>query len=190
MEEKKVKKNKKNVRSIRVTAIPFISAALATGFYFLLRPTEIRTSKRQENESLAVLDCKSESLVGAFFTLGNARGESHEIKATIKDEKPDKLTYTYIGTFADNTEAQGANATLHARYNIYMGQNAEDAEPYFSAIGDRMKINLFIDSKRMSKKLSTVYALNLESDGELANYDYKTLKTTYEQKGFSCVYTE
>lgn len=173
---------------IYITAgIVLVAVALGLGCYLWLNGSETRHSQSVEKYAISSLDCTASQPNDAFFAEKNAQKRSHKVKITFREDKADKITYTYEGTFSDNTTAEAVSSRFHADYNIYMGDNGlnpESLAPTFSAADATTYINLYGSYDKLNSATEKLFFLTNDeySGGQSSSY----LERVYGTKGFSC----
>ena len=174
-------------------AVVAIAALVAWGLYSFFNGNETYVSGGNEGESVSALDCKATAVSNPFFVSNTAQSVTHEIKVTFADGKANKLSYNYYGTYETPALAETANATLHADYNIYMGENGLSAErlyPTFVAVDNTVKINLFAEKGKLDVPTGKIFFLKADEAVDFFTYSSTVVSKIYNVQGFNCVYGE
>ena len=192
VENTKSKKTKKSGHTGLIVGV-IVFLAVAVGVTMLLlqlfKGIETHESTSGGNESIGSLYCEATNPVDAFFTSTRAQNTKHEIKITFRGDTADKISYTYTGTYETEALAEQDNATLHANYNIYMGEHkvsAESLTPAFSTIENMMRISLFTKQSAINSATANLFFLGPDEYGNLKNYSGNTIQSIYKNQGFSC----
>ncbi|MBR0372846.1 hypothetical protein IJH72_02830 [Candidatus Saccharibacteria bacterium] len=175
-------------KSLEITIFCISIAVVTVILCLLFSGKETRTSSNNIY-STKILYCVNNNPEDSFFTDSNAINNKHEIKVTYKDDKPDKVSYTYTGKFNTSTKADNSNATLHAKYNKYMAEydlSPTILSPTFSVVESKLKINLFTDISNINNKTGKLFFLNLDEISSLTSESADKLKDIYSDKNFSC----
>ena len=157
--------------------------------WLIFRPKESHTSSNVAGEKIILLKCKSENPEDAFFETFSAKESTHEIRATFKDDKIDKISYIFEAKYDSLKAAEAANASLHGQYNKYMGEyglSEQSLNPNFAVIDDSIKIYLDTDKKNINHSTSQFFFLNSDEFQRFSSRNSEELKQIYENKDFSC----
>ena len=158
-----------------------------------LLPKETHTSSDDTTSSVGSLYCKSANPVDPFFASEKATAANHELKITLKDNRPDKMSYTYTGTFDSEETTSGVLSNMTASYNIYMGKTGiriDELYPTFSNLGTTGIINLYLDDETFNKDTARFMFLSESDYADFDRISVNTLKSLYRTKGFTCQINE
>lgn len=185
--------HKKRFGVVEFTALILIIVIVVILLLFLTGKSESYTSNTTRENSISILDCKSEKPNEKFFSHNAESTATHEIKIIFDNNAIDKLTYTYIGRYVTNTEAKDAISWMQGDYNKYMGTTSvyqEDLTPTFSVIGTEAIINLYFNTNTFNSETARFVFLD---DGEYTaakNMSAKNIEKIYREKGFSCEFNK
>ena len=146
-------------------------------------------SSTAEPSNVGSIYCVASTPDTPFFTSENALSEKHEVKVTFKSDSPDKVAYSYTGTFATAEEAHQAHADYHAKYNIYMGANNLDSEtltPHFLDVDNTARIDLFAEKKNLDITTAPLFYLSTREAVNFYRYTDENFRTNLESRGFTC----
>lgn len=192
MERKRYKRV--NSKTLFMIGVVFIVFAVFVAFLFsILNSKETRMSVDGGVDSVALLYCKSDTVLEPFFTSLDVTSYSHEIKVTFTNGKPDKISYNYYGKYNDDSAAMSASSALHAEYNIYMGKNnvyQETLYPTFVATGQDLKVNLYADRETLNLVTARLFFLSNDEYNDFYDNSSDSLIKLYTNKGFSCTLSE
>ena len=183
-------KSKIKIRVIGTTVVLLVFLCVLGGF-FLLRGTETRETSNKENYVISALICTASSPENVFFSSKLATSVKHTVKVTFKDEKADKISYSYEGELENNEKAESVMSAFHANYNIDMSNNGRDPEsltPSFVASDKTVRINLYSTVDNLNSAVAKFFFLTSEEQGKIATYSRKTVQKIYEKVGFKCEY--
>ncbi|MCR5700086.1 MAG: hypothetical protein K6G49_01470 [Candidatus Saccharibacteria bacterium] len=189
MSESKSKKQ----QYLYIGIIVCIVVAVAAILCLLFTSKETKISDNGKVHSIDILNCQATGPEGAFFVAENAVDNKHEIKVTFQNEKPTKISYTLTGDQSTAGATDQTIATLHAKYNIYMGQyglDPETLEPIFSNVDEAFKISLITDVDKISSATGALFFLDANEATKLKNYASEDLEKIYEARGFSCEFSK
>ena len=191
--EKKSKK-KKLISSIS-TWIVIIATSIGLGAvaFMLFRGEETHISTNTAETVIKSLVCNAASPKNPFFVSETAENYNHEIKVTYRGETADRISYVYDGVYVSNSVADTAGASLHADYNIYMGENGvyqESLYPTFSVVDNKLKVSLYTEYGKINSVIAKLFFINAEEFHNLDNYSIEDLGNLYAEKGFSCEVSE
>ncbi|MBQ3263782.1 hypothetical protein IJH06_01585 [Candidatus Saccharibacteria bacterium] len=186
------REEKSNMKVWLVVASVLVVVALCVvGMVLLLRGSETRETGSKETYAISALTCTTRSAEDAFFSLDSAISSEHTIKMTFKDEKPDKVSYSYVGEFSTAELAEKASSSYHANYNVDMGgnkMNPEKLTPAFVATDKTVKINLYSAVNELNATTAKFFFLTADEQRNLSTYSEKTIQKIYENVGFKCEY--
>lgn len=161
--------------------------------WWFLRPKQTDVQSEDQTDKTVSLQCEVSDIDGAFFESSTAQKITHEIRATFKNDKIDKMSYTFYGVYNSHSVAENVNAILHGQYNKYMGEQGlsqQSLNPDFATIGDDLKITLFTDRAKLSSLTTQFFFLDTDEYQRLASRSVSEMKELYEAKGFSCEVNE
>lgn len=190
-EELIMRKNSDAISWIIVGSVLF---ALALAFFFLLSGKETRVSETFENNSIMALECKIGAVSDSFYTSSIANTVQNDIKLTYKEKKIDKLFYTFTGVYRSDEVAAQDETTLHAKYNIYVGDHdvaMESLAPTYSVNKSKLILTLYADQYARINPVTAIFFFidNDRIDG-FEDYSIEEAKKYYETKGFVCTINE
>ncbi len=184
----------KKEKSVRYIVAVLILLVIVIILFILFNGRETRTSEGGENESVTALYCTAGNLEEAFFTSTTANTIKNEIKVTFKNNKMDRLFYTYKGTYRSTEVARDDEAVLHAKYNIYMGENhliQESLSPSYSVANSKFNLTLYIDDySKINPATAVFFFIGEDKIAEFQDYTIDKMKTFYEDQGFQCQISE
>lgn len=180
----------KNNKSVLFTVIALFLIIIAVFLWILLNGKETRTSNSGDNESISVLYCSTNGIEDAFFTSETANTIKNEMKITFKGDKLDKIFYAYNGAYRSTEVAQEDEARLHAKYNIYMGENdisQEDLSPSYAVTSSKLHLTLYVeDYNKINLVTSVFFFIDEDEINKYKNYSIDEMKSFYEEKNFKC----
>ncbi len=187
---------KKTRRQLIVDIIIIILIAAFVIFLIVILSgrKETVTTTTTEKDKNSTLVCKtSKDLESGIFDYLSPNSHSHEIKIMLLNNKINKISYAYTGTYATDGAARNAHAFLHADYNEYMGkfsQKASDFSPNFNDAGTEVMISLFGQVENINSYTGKLFFLDSSEYNKAKTFSSDMLKKLYENKGFSCDYQE
>lgn len=179
--------NSKKFGWLFVLAALFIGAMACAIFFMTGSEKTIK-----ENNNVTKIDylyCQGDNLEDAFFKDSSQLLAKHEIKYTFSDGKPDKISYTYTGTFDSSDSAKATMSFLHADYNNYMGKAGiyqESLYPSWNVVESDAVINLFIDNDQYNVATAKFLFMSEEEYTKQKIDNIARLESFYRTKGFSC----
>lgn len=185
------KKNKHNGKMLGWSVfLMLLAVGLLVFFMILFNGKEAKESSNKQNVETKALYCDAENPDNAFFSTGLVNVAKNVLKIIFHDEFPSKISYNYYGEYSNDDAAENASASLHADYNIYMGEHNADAEslyPTFVSTGPNLKINLYVDVNKLDPATGVLFFLDGEQSATFAQNDIEKITELYEAKGFNCV---
>ncbi|MBP5647698.1 hypothetical protein J6X04_00165 [Candidatus Saccharibacteria bacterium] len=185
-----MKKNK----SVRFIVIALVLVAIAIFFWMLINGKETRISSEKENVPVSVLYCTSGNIEGAFFTSETVNTTKNEIKVMFEDDKLNNIFYAYNGTYRSTEVAREDETRLHAKYNLYMGDNnisQESLSPAYSVVNSKLHLTLYVDDyDKINSVTSVFFFINEDKIEDYEKYSIDEMKTFYKNKGFKCEINE
>ncbi len=185
MEDEKRKKTLMMVSSLLILLCVLIVIFLL----IITNGNETRTSSEVEEEKLEALICRSGGREDGFFHSKTANHITNEVKTTFNGDSFDKLYYSYEGVYRSTEEAE-KDRSMHADYNIYMGDNnmpLDTLAPNYSAANNRFHLTLYTDDKNDFNLVTAVFFYVDEEDVEkFKKFSLDEMKKYYETKDFSC----
>lgn len=177
-----------------LTMVSILLICIAIIICFLLTSKKTNITDKKEDEIISTLICEVNGNADSFFVSKMAKTVDQELKITYKDETLDKFFYSFKGVYSSNADASADETNLHAKYNIYMGDNNTSQEilsPSYSIIGNKFHLNLFADGDNDINEVTAVFFFleNNELD-MIKNYSIIDLKKLYEDKGLECAIME
>lgn len=187
------KKRNNNYWIIWVIVLAVIAMLILFFIWILTNSHETLISDDLNYGSIASLQCYSNNAEKAFFDSKSAQRYTHTITATFKNDKLDDVSYSFEGTYRSNEVAETDLATMHAKYNEYMGGvdvYSESLNPVFNAMNTKMKIALYAEPKNLSEAVMTLFFLEKDDYGQLKNMKGIDFEKKYESRGFKCTFRE
>ena len=139
-------------RTSSLILLAIILLIIAGFLLFFLNGSETRISEERGSEKMTALSCKTGNSEEAFFNSETANTVENVVKITFKDDKLDKVFYSYEGTYRSYDVAEQENANFHAKYNKYLspyGINPEILTPTFLTSETKFRINLYAESSKI-----------------------------------------
>ena len=193
-ELEKKSKNKKIISSAATWIVAIaVSIALSVVAFMLFGSKETHISTSTAETIIKSLVCNAANPKNPFFISETAENYNHEIKVTYRGETADKISYVYDGVYVSNSVADTAGSSLHADYNIYMGENGayqESLYPTFSVVDNKLKVSLYTEYGKINSVIAKLFFINAEEFHNLDNYSIEDLGNLYAEKGFSCEISE
>ena len=188
-----VKKTRRQI-VVDVIAVLLIAAFVIFLIIILNGRKETVTTTNTNKDKNSVIVCKSSSdLKNDVFNYFEPETHIHEIKIMLINNKMDKISYNYSGTYKSDNEAKSAHAFLHANYNEYLGkysQKTSDFSPNFNDSGVEATISLFGTAEKVNSYTGKLFFLDSSEYYKAKSLSSDLLKKLYENKGFSCDYQE
>ena len=169
--------------------LAIIVVALLILLYLLLNKKETYISNGGTVKKIASISCVSKDPENSFFSPEQEGDVEHTVKATFKNGKPDKISYDFNGLYGSNNIAESIEATIHADYNIYMGEKGLSASllgPSFSVSGNNVKVSLYTDVGKLINTTIPFFFLDMNDFQKIKSYSVDELAKIYEDKGFHC----
>ena len=192
-EFEKKSKNKKIISSAATWIVAIaVSIALSVVAFMLFSSKETHILANTTETTIRSLVCSSADPKNPFFVSGTETN-NHELKVTYRGETADKISYNYDGSYASNSVADTAGSSLHADYNIYMGENGsyqDNLYPTFSVVDNKLKVSLYTEYGKINSVTAKLFFINAEEFHDLDNYSIEDLGNLYAEKGFSCEISE
>lgn len=185
----KDKKNKKKSVFIGAAILALIVLLIALVIWFLTYKKESYTSTDMQDSNYEALECESMEPSEPFFAFETAQRSKHDVKILFLNSNVKEMSYKYEGTFNSDTSAENAEARMHADYNKYMGANGVNAEilnPVFSVNKSKLYISLYAEAKKVNKTVAKMFFVKDEEFDKIGDFNVKTFKKFYEDKGFAC----
>lgn len=156
----------------------------------LFSSSETHTSTVKDADEISALYCKAGKLENAFFDSDAANTIKHEIKLTFKNATLDKIYYSFKGTYPSEDTAAADETRLHAKYNIYMGDNGVDQgslSPNYSVVKAKFKLSMYVDSlDKINTITAKLFFINKEDLQGFGSNSMDDLKSYYENQSFQC----
>ena len=159
--------------------------------WLLLGGSETHISDGSEGERAEVLVCKTGAVDGGFFYDGSAGETQNEVKMLFVDGKIDKVFYSYRGDFASEGQAESVSATMHAKYDIYFGENNASRSVFtstFANVANEVRINIYGGYDSLSDATAVFFFLDRDEIESEKEYSMDKLGEFYAKKGFKCEY--
>ena len=155
---------------------------------------ETVTTTVTDKDKNSTIVCKtSDDIENGVFSYLSPEAHTHEVKIILLNNKMDKISYTYSGTYKFDGEAKDAHAFLHANYNDYMGKYNQKTNlfaPNFNDAGAEVTISLFGQVKDVNSYTGKLFFLDSSEYNKVKSLSSDMLKKLYENKGFTCDYQE
>ena len=182
MEEKK--------KRIGYVVLALILLVVVIFILFLLNGSETRTSEPTEKDEVSALHCKAGRIEEGFFVSDTANTSNNEIKITYSGNKLDKMYYSFKGVYRSDEVANEDEYRMHAKYNIYMGENnieQESLSPNYSVVDSKFQLSLYVDSyDKINNVTAVFFFIDKEDIPKFNTYSLDTLKSYYEKQDFEC----
>ena len=166
-------------------------AAIAFAIACIVKQKEVYVPGAEKKTVVEALVCESSNPEGGLFNSEIANRVTHEVKATFKDNGIDKLSYMFLGEYNSADEAASDEATLHAYYNIYMGQKEVPIatfNPVYSVNEKALQMVFYTDDKdEIEPSVAALFFIDAEEVAMMKRVKIDELKTLYEKKNFSCI---
>lgn len=140
-------------------------------------------------ETTSYLSCSTNSTHHLFFKPENMVSAEQLLKITFKNDRPNDVNYDFKSTFASSDWAKQADASMHAQYNIYMGDqgaNAESLTPLFDHIDNVAHVNLYADKFEITKATAPFFVLSPDEVTDFYSSSSEQIQKIYQNKSFSC----
>ena len=171
----------------------FIAVAAAFLVWALTDTSETSTIQTDINKKTDSLICTASIPKEPFFNDTIATDTIHEIKLLFDNNKPDKIFYSYTGTYDDEKKAKYYVSIMQADFNRFFGrQNIPTGifSTTFTTIENKSKISIYSNMDKVNPTTSKIFFLDSDIFYNAKNYSNVELKSLYEGKGFSCEYNE
>ena len=159
--------------------------------WWLFSGSEIHISEGLDEEKAESLVCSAGDFSEAFFYNEFASNVENKIKILFVNDKLDKVFYSYSGSFAGKSQAESVNGVMHAKYDIYFGENNASRSVFnsiFSNVGNEVRINIFGEYDSINPVTAVFFFLDGEDIDSEKDYTMSELGEFYIGKGFSCEY--
>ena len=179
-------------KTFRIIFILVFIVLIISLIFILLTPKETYVHGDGDAQMVFtdILQCKSSNPDVSFFTYDAEKSE-HTIKIIFKDNKINKINYTFDGNFSSDKKAETTLSQMHAEYNTYMGGTSiyqENLTPTFSLLGSEIIINLFIDEKYFVPSTAKIVFLDGNEYVRARDGNIDEIEEIYKSKGFLCDY--
>lgn len=168
----------------------FLAVVVVVFILILTNGNETYTSERIENNSMDALICSTGGVEDAFFSSETVNQINNEVKITFGQDKISKVFYSYTGVYRSNEVAEEDETRLHAKYNIYMGENnvqQESLSPNYSTAKNDLKISLYVDDlNKINETTAVFFFIDKEEINDFKRSSMDELAAFYKEKGFSC----
>lgn len=161
--------------------------------WLLLGGSETHLSDGSEGEKTEALICRSGALSEGFFYDESASETRNEIKILFAKEKIDKLFYSYRGDFASEGQAESVSATMHAKYDIYFGENNASRSVFtstFANVANEVRVNIYGRYDSLDDITAVFFFLNRDEIEVEKAYTLEELGEFYTKKGFECEHNQ
>lgn len=158
---------------------------------FVSNETYVTNDASGKNNKIGSLVCKTKESDEAFFNLSQAKEEQHEIKATFKENKLDKMSYNYDGVYETNERAEYAAAKFRVDYDTFMGKKSLEPsilDSKFAAVDNKARVSLFADRDKLNNNTVGFFFLDMDEFQKIKSYSIENLADIYRKKGFDCTY--
>lgn len=182
-------KRKKRKKIFTCIVILLLVILIILILIWLLKGKETQISEDDEGSDWESLVCTTGENDEAYFKNSVANGEEHKIKLIFIDDKLSRIFYSYTGEYNSVRTAQTVIDSMHADYNIYMGDNKMTLDllsPTFSAIDKTVRIDLYGWVSDVNAVTAKLFFFDRENYEAVKNYSEDRLEAFYENKGFSC----
>ena len=186
-----VKKTRRQL-VVDIIIVLLIAALIIILIVILNSGKETVTTTTTEQDEKEVLICKNHDDEKSFFKSSYKPSTvGHELRIIVSNNKLETITMTYTGTYDDPATAERARALMHADHNILLGSNniSEDVfSSLFNSEGNVVRIELFGKANDINSVTSRFFYIDTSEFYKVKNMSSSGLKTTFENKGFSCSY--
>lgn len=178
---------------LKWTIIVITVALIVFVFWWLMRPKETYTSNSIDASKADALVCKIDDIDDVFFESEYAISDRHEIKAMFEEDKLSSLSYSYYGSFESNDVAKTVDATMHGKYNKYLGERSlsqNSLNPVFSVMENDTKVSLYAKNSEVTNQTAMFFFVDSDEFQRLSSRNINELKEMYEKKDFTCQITK
>ncbi len=157
--------------------------------FWLTNVNETRKTSDNNITSVGVLECKSARPINAFFDSQTATSAEQKIKITFKDDKADKISYDYVGTYDNDKQASDDRTTFAIKYDLELGENKNKQKSLtanFSASGNTARITIYTEQDNLNADIAKFFFLGQNEYKDVGTLSADTLKRLYQGKGFTC----
>lgn len=177
-------------KKIKYIVLALVLILIALFILFFLNGTVTRTSEDISKDKISALNCKAGRIEDGFFVSETANTSSNEIKVTFKNGEMDKIYYTFSGVYRSEDVAEADDTLLHAKYNIYMGENGIEQgslNPSYSVVQSKYYLRLYVDDYDKINEVTRIFFfIDKEDLDKFNSYSLDTLESYYEKKNFRC----
>lgn len=185
--------NRRNNLGIYIAIFSAVIILVLVVLWFFTNSKEMKISEDVKYGAINGLRCKTSSSENAFFKPYDAIRVEHEIVMTFVGESFNSASYNYLGTYNSDEKAENAEAWLHGDYNMSFrdsGISPERYSPNFASVGSKATISLFFDGSKLSRIVMPILYLTGDDYDKLADLSSEDFRRFYEEKGFTCNFTE
>ena len=187
------KKNRYNI-FMAVSVVMLVAAVVGAILVVFLWPREVRTSESlDEPTSIASLVCETDYMVQPFFSDTAAKTQRYVIKTTYQDGEFSNVSFSYVGIFGSDEEADAAESKMHAKFNLFMydyNLDPEKYDPNFRNLENEARVDLFSSAKNMSDAFVHVILSYNDAAYTFVKSGHEDLSSIYNKIGYSCEYSE
>ena len=184
---------RKNEHLAGWAAVVIIVALVLILSIILSQKKEVHISNGGQVLQVYSLECSSSGAEDTFFRPNEAQRYTETIRATFREDRLEDISYEFLGTYQTDAAVEQDIANLHARYNIYMGEqkvNPESLSPVFSPMNTKLKITLFGDKDKLNTATARMFFLTSDEVDKPKTLSLKKIRKIYEAKGFACQSSE
>ena len=185
-------KKRSKKRWILVSAALFI-ICIAILLCSLLMGDKTYYSSNHTEERSMYLVCSVQTFEEPFFPEYYSITSEHQIKIIFNNEKPNKISYTYSGTYASSELAKQVASDFRAKYNIFLNKLGVDIasfDPIFNTIDNKTTVNLFANGSNLNPATAPLFLLKPDEAMNFHNYSSNEIMDVYKTKGMACILYE
>ena len=188
-----VKKTKRQL-AFSITIVVLVTALIIGIILVLNSGRETKTVTTTDKGAHGTLNCINHDDENSFYKSEyTATSVEHELRIVIKDDAMDKLSMKYIGTYENENIAKKSSALIHAKHNELLGSNNISQNIFstnFSNTDNKLTIELFGEVKNINSVTSKLFYIDQSEFNKIKSFSSSQLKSTFENKGFSCTFQD
>lgn len=184
----KAKTKSQKVGSWVALGIVIVAALILVGLgvSLLFQDKDAQVTSHDAAPSLNAVICEAKSPTEPFFESTGATETEHEIKLAYRNQMVETISYSYETEYTTPEAAKEAEAKLHAQYNKYLGEHANDLEPVFSLVEDDLTVRLYGETNDLTMGQAKLFFISQEDFEAYEDYDVDDMVKVLEGRGFSC----
>ena len=156
------------------------------GVSLLFQDKDAQVTSHEAAPSLNAVICEATSPTEPFFEPTGASETDHEIKLAYRNQMVETIAYSFETEYATPEAAKEAEARLHAQYNLYLGEHANDLNPTFSLVEDDLKVRLYAETDDLTMGQAKLFFISEEDFEAYDDYNVDDMVKVLEGRGFSC----